>query len=351
MFWLIGGDELAVAVAGWFSPAVLDAVDTQLTHRRWHGFTAWDLVMPLFLFMVGTSLPFAQAKRVASGAPLRSTYWRIARRVALLWIFGMIVQTKLLTQDQVIRWSCTATRFRPSRWAIWSLRSPCCTCHWRDKSLFAALLFGYWALLALVPFAGHAAGTLEPTINFPRYIDELVLGGFRRDHNFTWVVSSLGFAATVLLGSMSGHLLKGGWSAGRKLLMLIALGLACLGIGWLWSYWLPLNRHLWTSSMILWSGGWSFLLLALFYLAIDVAGFKRWAFFFVVIGANALLAYVFDQFFGRTFSDTLVWALGGLSSAKPLPVPYDEFARSLGEVGLLWVILWCLYRRRIFLKA
>ena len=160
-----------------------------------------------------------------------------------------------------------------------------------------------------------------------------MLRGFRRDHNFTWIVSSLGFAATVLLGSMSGHLLKGRLSAGRKLLALIALGLACLGMGWLWSYWLPINRHLWTSSMILWAGGWSFLLLALFYLVIDVAGFKRWAFFFVVIGANALLAYVFDQFFGRTFSDTLVWALGGLSSARPLPVPYDESCRSLSRGG------------------
>ena len=165
--------------------------------------------------------------------------------------------------------------------------------------LFVALVLGYGALLMFVPFAGHPAGTLERTANLPRYIDELVLGNFRHDHSFTWVMTSLGFAATVLLGAMAGHLLRARLPAGRKLLWLVTIGLACMAGGWLWSYWLPLNRHLWTSSMILWAGGISFLLVALFYAVIDVAGIKRWAFPLVVIGANALLAYVLDPVFDR----------------------------------------------------
>ena len=127
-----------------------------------------------------------------------------------------------------------------------------------------------------------------------------LLGGFRHDHSFTWVLTSLGFAATVLLGAMAGHLLRTHLSAARKLFWLVTIGLACMAVGWLWSYWLPLNRHLWTSSMVLWAGGFSFLLLALFYAVIDVAGFNRWAFPLVVIGANALLAYVLDPLFDRT---------------------------------------------------
>ena len=98
----------------------------------------------------------------------------------------------------------------------------------------------------------------------------LVLGVFRRDHSFTWIVTSLGFSASVLLGAMAGHLLRARLTAPRRLLSLVLLGLACLAGGWLWSYSLPLNRHLWTSSMILWAGGWSFLLLALFHAVIDV---------------------------------------------------------------------------------
>ena len=212
--------------------------------------------------------------------------------------------------------------------------------------LFAVLVLGYWALLAFVPFAGHPAGTLERTINLPRYVDELVLGSFRRDHDFTWVLTGLGFSATVLLGAQAGHLLRTRLPARRKLLGLVAAGLAGVAAGWLWSYSLPLNRHLWTSSMIFWAGGWGFLLLALFYGVIDVAGIRQWAFPFVVIGANALLAYVFDQVFDRTISDTLV-----LNLAKQWPSPYGELLRSIAEVGVLWLILWYLYRNRTFLRA
>ena len=146
---------------------------------------------------------------------------------------------------------------------------------------------------------------------------------------------------------MAGHLLRGTLPAERKLVLLVGIG------RWPWppaagsgATRFPLNRHLWTSSTILWAGGWSFLLVALFYGVIDIWGVKSWAFPFVVIGANALLAYVFDHVFDRRLSDTLV-----LELANQCPIPLDELVRSVGEVGLLWLILWYLYRNRIFLRA
>ena len=87
-------------------------------------------------------------------------------------------------------------------------------------------------------------------------------------------------------------------------------------------------------------------MLALFYGVIDVRGIKGWTFFFVVIGANALLAYVFDHVYDRMLSATLL-----LNLAKQCPGPYDELLRSVGEVGFLWLILWYLYRNRTFLRA
>lgn len=346
MFWIMGGRELGLALVACIIPSQLDAFETQVTHPVWEGFVAWDLIMPMFLFIVGAAMPFAMGKNSAPAGSLAPTYWRIARRVVALWILGMIAQGSLLKYhiQELELFSNTLQAI-----AVGYLVTAIALLHLRLAGqiiLFAGLLLGYWAALMFVPFAGHPAGILERTANLPRYVDELLLGSFRRDHDFTWIVTSLGFSAMVILGAMAGHLLKGRLPAGRKLILLVTIGLACTAGGWLWSYWLPLNRHLWTSSMILWTGGWSFLLLALFYGVIDVAGITRWAFFFVVIGANALLAYVFDHVFDRTISDTLI-----LNLANQWPAPYDELLRSVGEVGLLWLILWYLYRNRSFLRA
>jgi predicted acyltransferase len=343
MFWLIGGREFSLAVIACLYPPLVDAFETQVTHPRWQGFVAWDLVMPMFLFVVGTSMPFAMAKRIEHGGSLRLTYWRIARRVAVLWILGIFAQTIKYEPEGLELYSNSLQAI-----AVGYLVTSVALLHLRLRGqiiLCVSLVLGYGALLMFVPFAGHAAGTLEPNANIARYVDELVLGGFRRHHTFTWVLTSLGFAATVLLGAMAGHLLRGRLPAGRKLLLLAAIGLGCMAGGWLWSYWLPLNRHLWTSSMILWAGGWSFLLVALFYAVIDVAGIKRWAFPLVVIGANALLAYVLDPVFERT-SDILVLGL-----VKHCTVPYLNLFSSAIEIGLLWLVLWYLYRNRTFLRA
>ena len=114
--------------------------------------------------------------------------------------------------------------------------------------------------------------------------------------------------------------------------------------GSLWDLAMPINRHIWTSSLVLWMGGASFLALALFYAVIDVLGARRWAFFFVVIGSNALLAYVFAEVYDRTVSDVLVIGL-----ARQLAPPYDELLRSAASIALLWLGLWYLYRQRTFL--
>jgi len=346
MFWIMGGRELLLAVVACLVPGMYDVVETQVTHPRWRGFVAWDLIMPVFLFLVGTSMPFAMAKRLREGGPLAPTYWRIARRVAILWIMGMIAQGSLLKyQFEGLELFSNTLQAIAVGYLVTSLALLHLSVAWQ-MGLFAFLVVSYAALLMMVPFPGHAAGTLEQTANFARYVDEMVLGTFRRDHSYTWIVTSLGFSATVLLGTTAGRVLKSGLAKTQKLAALVGAGLVLLAAGWTWSYWLPLNRHLWTSSMILWAGGWSFLFLALFYAVIDVAGFKSWSFPFVVIGANALLAYVFDHVVDRMLSDLL---FGNL--ARQLPAAYGELILAIGEVGLLWLMLWYLYRNKTFLRA
>jgi predicted acyltransferase len=343
MFWLIGGRELTLATVTLLHPAWTDWLDTQLTHPKWRGFVAWDMVMPVFLFLVGTSMPFSLAKRCELGLPLWSTYWRVARRVAVLWLLGTIAQYVKYNAEGMELYSNALHAI-----AVGYLLTSLALLYLRAKGqiiLFVGLVLGYGALLMFVPFGDHPGGTLERTANLPRYIDEIVLGDFRHAHSFTWVLTSLGFSATVLLGAVAGHLLRIQVPPRGKLFWLAITGLACMAVGWGWSCWLPLNRHLWTSSMILWAGGVSFLLVALFYAVIDVVGFYRWAFPFVVIGANAILAYMLDPFFDMVGNRTV------LACIPSCPAPYLDLLSSVGELTLLWLLLWYLYRKRLFFRA
>jgi predicted acyltransferase len=348
MFWIIGGSEVIIAITGYVYPPLVDAVETQLYHATWKGFTALDMVMPLFLFLVGSSMPLAFAKRIEPGQPLRPVYLRIARRVAVLWVLGMLIQmVKHVVNVEPMLPELFSNTLQAI--AVGYLVTSLALIHLRVAGqvvLMVSLIVGYWALLAFVPFPGYPAGTLERYANLPRYVDMLVLDAFRRDHSFTWIVSSLGFSASVLLGAMAGHLLRARIAAPRRLLYLVAVGIACMAGGWVWSYSLPFNRHLWTSSTILWAGGWSFLLLALFHAVIDVKGFRRWAFPLIVIGSNALLAY--------TLEPLVYLALRGfredLLAADYSSLSIDLMLNGAG-VALLWLVLWGLYRYRLFLRA
>jgi predicted acyltransferase len=348
MFWIIGGSEVVIALIGCIYPPLVDAVETQLMHARWKGFTMLDMVMPMFLFVVGASMPMALAKRVEPGQSLRPVYCRIARRVALLWVLGILTQMmKQYVDDDAILLELYSNTLQAI--AVGYLVTSLALLHLRmawQLVLLASLVLGYWALVAFVPFDGHPAGTLERYTNLPRYVDMMVLGVFRRDHSFTWIVSSLGFSASVLLGAMAGHLLRSRLTTPRRLAVLTMVGLACVAVGWYWSYSLPLNRHLWTSSTILWAGGWSFLLLALCHAVIDTAGARRWTFPFVVIGSNALLAYVLQPVFSLATQG--FWQ-------QVLPTDYSELHAELltcgSEVVLLWLVLCWLFRNRLFLRA
>ena len=193
------------------------------------------------------------------------------------------------------------------------------------------------------------------------FIDEFILRGFRDGTTYTFILSSLGFAGTVLLGVFSGHLLRGGLAPGKKVAALILLGVLCLGLGWAWSGdWLgawrcPLVKHLFSSSMVLWSCGWCYLLLALFYLVIDVLGFRKWSFFFVVIGANAIVAYM-SHSVARCVRQAATSLVGG--AASKLTASDFGWLKMLGNelptvvaFAILWIILWYMYRNKTFIRV
>ncbi len=347
MFWICGGREVFLALLTLFVHPLPEWLVDQMKHREWVGFTAWDLIMPLFLFIVGTAMPFSFAKRLEKGQSKAAIYRKVVIRCLILWVLGMAVQGNLLKYNwsELRLYSNTlqaiAAGYLIASVVMLNLRP------WGQLLVTAGLLVSYWLILTFVPAPGQPAGMLEPQANLALYIDQVVLGAhFRDGTTYAWILASLAFGGTVLLGVMSGHVLASAQSPAKKFFWLVLAGLACLGAGWGWGLWFPIIKHLFTSSMVLWACGWSFLLLALFYLVIDVWGLRRWALFFVVIGMNAIAVYVATHVYRFSqISDVLVGKL------VPQLGRYGNAVSSLTTFAIIWLILYYMYRKRTFIRV
>lgn len=359
MFWIIGGQAVLLSLVNLFISPVPEWLRAQMDHVPWEGFPAWELIMPMFLFVVGTAMPLSFAKRIESGQSKLSFYRKILIRTVILFVLGMVVQGNLLAADlSKLHIYCNTLQAIAAGYLIASVTM--LQLRIVGQVLVAiALLVGYWLLLILVPVPGYGAGVLEPKGNLAMYIDELILGRFRDGTAYTWILSSMAFGATVLLGVFSGHVLRAGISPQKKVTWLVTMGAVCLGIGFAWSQpWLgsmrfPIIKHLFTSSSVLWACGWSYLLLAIFYLVIDVLQFQKWCFFFVVIGSNAILAYMSVHLINfRLIGNTFV---GGV--ARNLVATDIEWLRAVGQAlepmtafAIVWLILLYLYRKKTFVR-
>jgi len=346
MFWIIGGDApILAALAKGTGSEFLNRLMVQFDHVRWEGFHAWDLVMPLFLFVVGVVMPFSFGRRLERGQSKRQLYFHIIKRVLILWVLGMVAQGNLLAYDlSKLQIYSNTLQSIAAGYLIASILILHLNIKWQMITTGGLLLL-FWALMAWVPVPGHSAGALTEEGNLAIYIDNLILGRFSDGYTYTWVLSSITFGGTVMLGVIGGHLLRLEKSRAAKVLWLAAAGIGCLALGWVWGMVFPIIKHLWTSSMVLFAGGWSFLLLALFYLLIDVWGLRKWAFGFVVIGLNAIAVYmavhVFDfKLVGNVFVGGLAECLG----------QWNDFAQVVAAFAIVWLILYWMYRKKTFIK-
>ncbi len=349
MFWIIGGDAICRSL-----PAVVDApwarfLAGQVEHRPWAGFTFYDLVFPLFLFIIGAVFPFSLLRRVERGESPRRVHLHVLKRSFLLILLGLVAGGILDFRFSGMRWTGVLQRI-----GICYLLVALLVLHTKIRTqiaVFAGVLLLYWAAMALIPVPGFGPGVMTPEGSLHSYIDQKVLPG-RISEEFYGPGDSLGVASTLpaacslLLGVFAGTWLKSGRSGRAKTLGLATAGAACLAAGYLWGLAFPIIKHIWTSSYVLWGGGWSLLLAALFYWLIDVRGRGRWAFAFAVIGANAILVYFGQQVVD--FDGIARFLLGGterLSGAlAPLVIP-------AGALAVKWAGLLFLHRRRIYFKV
>jgi predicted acyltransferase len=345
MLWIIGGQQIVRSLAKVWPGRFFDALADQFEHVPWVGLHFFDVIWTLFMFMVGVSLAFSLAKRRRMHESHRTIYAHAIKRALIFFTLGMIAQGNLLEFSLA-----TLHPFYSVLHGIAAgyLIATIVTMRFRAKGqavVTAIFLLLYWILLITIPVPGAGRGVLTPTGNAAVYIDTLIQGRFHYGEN-TWFLSYLGFASSVLLGVIAGELLLSERTLKRKCLLLAGYGAALLASGLIWSLWLPIIKLLWTSSFVLVAGGLSCLVMAAFYLLIDVLGYKRWVFPFTVIGVNALAVYMATNLFDfRKIGDIFVGHL------LPRVGRWDEFLSAVAALTVVWLILYWMYRTRSFVKV
>ena len=340
MFWIIGGGTVFSALAEVWPNPLTFTVRRQLGHVQWEGFHFEDLIYPLFLLLIGVVLPFSLSRRREQGESVSRQYLHFLKRSVLLIILGSIPGGLL----SFTRWpylggvlAHIGLCYLPAAMLVRHAR-------WRTRAtLVGGYLVCYWLASLLIPVPGFGAGVFTEEGSLASYIDHHFISGKLWNEGPSSIPSGI---MVILCGSLAGEWLRSARSGNQKAVGLALAGFAGVVLGLVWSCSFPMiKRVVWSSSYVSFACGWSLLLLALFYWVIDVKGFRRWAFFFVVIGMNAITIYFLQTIVN--FKDTAKLFVGGIEhyagALSPLALP-------LGMLALKWWLLWFLYQRRVFFK-
>lgn len=347
MFWIIGGGTVIERLFAFSRIPFLDALNRQFEHSEWNGFTFEDFIFPLFLFIVGLAIPYSLTKRLSRGDSRRSIVLHILKRTALLFLLGLLYNGFLGFDIGNMRWAGVLQRIALGYFAaalIFVFTGV------RGRAVWAgAILIGYWLVMTVVPVPEFGAGVLTPEGNFASWIDRLLLPGrfccFEFGDN-EGLLSTIPAIATCLLGVLCGDWLRSGRSGTELTAGMALAGIVSLVAGLIWGIVFPINKLIWTSSYVLFAAGWSLLLFAAFYWVIDVRGWQKWAFFFIVIGLNPITIYIGQEIVN--FGSISNYFLRGISSNLG---DFRQVFTAMGSFGAKWLFLWFLFRQKIFLKV
>lgn len=410
MFWIIGADSLVYALSKLSQNPATKSLAYQLEHAEWAGFRFYDLIFPLFVFMVGASIVFSLTK-IINESGRAGAIPRVLKRGALLFLIGLIYSRGITNPWPDIRLMGVLNRIALA-YTVAGLLFIC----FKPRTLVGictGILVGYWALLTFVPIrdiqlektnlaemaqragddrlatrlrdagpgstvnpsaikdspvwaatelmyaatTNRVTGKFEPGYNVANHFDFEHLPGKKWD--LFWdpegILSTLPAVATCLLGVFAGLILQSStFSNSKKLLWLFGAGAACVALGWLWGLQFPVIKKIWTSSYVLVAGGYSALLLGAFYLVVDVWKFQKWCQPFVWMGMNAITIYLIKNFLGGTFSPLAARVLGGDVKLWLDAHVAKGFGDLLIAVGGLLIAFWIvrfLYQKKIFLRV
>lgn len=341
MFWIVGGDFLIRSLPKIWPGPFTEALAVQMEHCAWDGFRFYDLIFPMFVFLVGVAIPLSLPSIIE-----RDGKWgavkRILFRSVILFLLGVLYMGGVANGMDSLYLAGVLQRI-----AVAYFFAALCFCFLGTGLLVAltvALLAGYWALLTFVPVPGIGEASYAQGKNLAYWIDQNFLPGKKFEGT---LLSTMPAVANCILGIFAGLLLKEPTvSPQRKVAWLFGAGGVLLGAGYAWSLQFPIIKLLWTSSYVLVACGWSALLLALFHQVMEVWNSRRWAEPLLWLGMNAITIYLVSSLVNfRRLADRFVG--GDIAAALG---PFSDLIKAALALALVFWFVNFLYRRKILLR-
>jgi len=314
------------------------AIGRQMDHADWQGLTAWDLIQPFFMFIVGVAMPFSFSRRWAKGESWNKSFQGVLRRSLLMLFLGWLVSsetkssfTNVLAQLSVTYLVAFLVMRKAMKWQV----------------LVSVILI---ILTDVVYRIWPVQGFNQPFIadhNFGSWFDVFLTGGLSEDR---WVAfNAIPTTAHTIWGVIAGMILMKNDTPRKKVGILLIIGVAGIIAGYVLGMYIPVIKRICTSSFIILSGGYAFVGLAVSYLLIDVLNLKKGATFFAIVGMNPLFIYLFWHSGGRlvlmNLARPVTNRLFGWISPEAITA-----ATILVVSGMMWYICYFLYKRKIFIK-
>lgn len=358
MFWITGGGSLMIVLSKLSGVGWMETLAKQMKHIPWEGFHLWDLIFPLFMFIAGIAIPLSVKLKLIRNVSKKDLFLKVFKRMIILILLGFLYNGLFRDGFANARYASVLAQigiayFFASVIFIFS-KSVKTRLFW-----IVGILVGVAFLQLFVPVPGIGAGIFTPEGCINGYIDRLLLpgrlaygpegmlpsgNGVYDALGLLCIVSAIGIT---LMGTIAGNILQQETlTAYRKTAMLAVTGVALIIAALIFSPFYPIIKNCWTTTYNLLAGGISFLLFALFYLVIDVWGYQKWSFYFRVIGMNSIFVYLLIAIAPvRNITDYFIgWII------KPMG-EMGELISGIGYLAGVWLLLWFMYRKNIFIKV
>jgi len=347
MFWITGGGYLVTVLAKYSGAGWLQTLADQMEHVPWAGFHFEDLIFPLFMFISGVAIPFALVSKLEKHVSKNLLVKKVVKRAVILVLLGLIYNGVFSNGFENPRFASVLAQIGlaymfASLIVIYS-KSFKSTLYW-----LGGILIGIGIIQLLMPVPGIGAGVLTPTGCINGYIDRLFLpgrlyGGSFDPEGLLCIVSAV---TVTLMGSVAGHVLRDKTNNNtKKIKSLLTIGASAIVIALILSTFYPIIKACWTSSFNLLTGGIGFILMAVFYWIIDVKGWKKWSFFFRVIGMNSIFIYLFTDIANPRHIGNYLFGWTVLLGE------FGEIVNISGTIMLVWLLLYYMYKKNIFLRV
>ena len=359
MMMIIGFDSMMYALGCWLYGESGGWLVKQFSHPEWFGLSFYDTIFPTFLFIAGISFPYSYAKQLEKGMSQLQIHLKIFKRAAILVMFGWVVNGVFRTGFSDLRYGSVLAKIGLG-WMFAAIYYV----HFRRFTrilICAGLILGYAILLCTIVAPDYPnASSLSIEGNFIGWLDRTTMPGR------LWQGATIGgkyvkslcepsglyanffAAATAMLGMFAGEIVRSPrFGGGRKAMHLVAMSAGLLVAGLAMTHFVPLSKKLWSPSFILCVGAYSTAMFALFYWLVDVLGWRKWTFFFTVIGMNSITIYMLKCFVD--YGKVSKFFLGGIAAQCSLHA--GEFLLACGYLAACWLTLYFLYRKKTFLKV